>query len=984
MRHWLTPPRMSMDAERWERAKEVFAAALEHDEGGRPQFVAEACEGDEVLRREVESLLSAHVNAGDFLNSAGGRDLVTSDEPPTKLSPGQVISGRYQVLRFIGRGGMGEVYEAKDLELGTRLALKTIRPEISSGSATLSRFRQEIKLARRVTHPNVCRIYDWERYRPPGDQAESEITFITMELLEGETLASRLHRQGRLSAAEALPLVQQMAAGLAAAHEAGVVHCDFKPGNVMLVLGRMSDFESAQTVTSLTTTTSGSPSPASASHLPETPSRPPRAVITDFGLSRASSVAPESAPSSQSGSRPMVGTPAYMAPEQLEGRKATPATDIYALGLVIYEMVTGHRPWAASAGVWLAGGPSEAYQRLREPPPSPHLHAPDLDPRWESAILRCLEREPQSRFATADDVARALAPASGRQGILGWLMRRRVGAIAALLVLLALFAAILRFTGRGENPRQEGGLVVLPFTPVGGGPAEVAYCAGFTETVTTRLGQLPELAVPPAFEVHSRNVETAEEAGKEFGAKLVLKPTWQRLGDNIRIDLALVDTRTLRQTRTSIVDGKADDLFALQNQVLDAVVAMLDVPSPAGSRPGTSQPVAYDDYIQGRGYLQSFQKPESVESAIQAFKSALQLDPHYGLAHAGLGEGYWRRFERTKDPQLIEEARQECTRAVELENAGAQAYVCLGLLYNGTGRYEQAADQFERAVSLEPTNDEGYVGLAQAYERLNKIEEAVETYRKAIALRPESIAPYNWLGKLYFDHGNYQGAVEMFSRVTAMAPQNQVGHNNLGAVYLALARYSEATQEFQKSIAIRPDVFAFSNLGTAYFQLRRFPEAARNYEAALRLNDTEYGMWGNLGDAYTWASGESAKAPAAYREAIARATKALAIEPRDYSTLGYLATYYAMLGDRQPALATIGQALKLAPTDGDTLVNAAHVYNQLGEPRQALSFLREALTVGYSATVISDSAYFDSLHQNPEFQALLRRKINLTEEEGLK
>ncbi|HEY6290387.1 MAG TPA: tetratricopeptide repeat protein [Terriglobia bacterium] len=953
-----------MDSDRWERAKEIFAAALEREEGDRLQVVADACEGDEALQREVESLLSGHNDAGEFMKSASEHpafDAPTSDNPPTTFSVGQVICGRYKVLRFIGRGGMGEVYEAKDLELGTRLALKTIRPEISAIPETLSRFRQEIKLARRVTHPNVCRIYDWEHYQPPGDSGESEITFITMELLEGETLAARLSRRGHMSIEEALPLVQQMADGLAAAHEAGVVHCDFKPGNVMLVARTMSDSDSAQTVTSLALTSSGSPSPA-ASRPPDSLSKSPRAVITDFGLSHAYSVAPGRAPSSQRGRRQIIGTPAYMAPEQLEGRKATPATDIYALGLVIYEMVTGHQPF-----------PGDTYERLREPPPSPRVYVPDLDQRWESMILRCVERDASLRYASAEDLAKTLVHSPDRGPILEWLRRRRLWVAAGLLGLLALLLVVLRFTGGGRiPPATKGGLVVLPFTAVGGRPEEVAYCDGFTETVTTRLGQLPSLAVPPAFEVRKKNIESAEEAGKEFGARFVLKATWQRLGDDIRIDLALVDTRTLLQAHTRIVDGKANDLFALQNQVVEAAVGMLDVASPAGLPEGTSQPVAYDYYIQGRGYLQSFQKPESVDSAIQAFERAIQLDPKYGLAHAGLGEGYWRRFEHTKDHDLVNEAREECTRAVGLGNAGAQAYICLGLVYNGTGQYEQAADQFQRAIELEPTNDDGYVGLAQAYEGLNKIEDAVETYRKAIALRPELVAPYNWLGMLYLNHGNYHDAADMFTRVTAIAPQNDVGHSNLGVAYSFQARYSEAIKEFQKSIALRPSYFAYSNLGTAYFSLRRFTEAARNYEFALNISGSNYAVWGNLGDAYTWAPGEGGKARAAYQEAISRATQALSVNARDYSALGYRATYHAMIGERNAALADIGKALQLAPTDAETMMNAAHVYDQLGDRDHAILWLQRALAAGSPASDVRDNPYFDDLHKDSRFAALFQ------------
>ena len=261
--------------------------------------------------------------------------------------------------------------------------MKTIRSEIASDPHALARFKQEIHLARRVTHPNVCRIFDLERHQPQPDMdsAAGVVTFLTMELLEGETLAARLDRVGPMPPAVALPLIQQMAEAVAAAHNVGVVHRDFKPGNVVLV-------------------------PAKSGEAKE------RAVVTDFGLAKALAAADQpaagSSTSSVTASGQVIGTVAYMAPEQLQGCEATPATDIYALGLVMYEMVTGKRPFAKYA---LFGG---SFQRLTQPPASPRVHVPDLDPKWEQVILRCLEVDPSRRFASAGDLIIALG---GRQGL---------------------------------------------------------------------------------------------------------------------------------------------------------------------------------------------------------------------------------------------------------------------------------------------------------------------------------------------------------------------------------------------------------------------------------------------------------------------------------------------------------------------------------------------------------------------------------------
>jgi serine/threonine protein kinase len=279
------------------------------------------------------------------------------------LPRGQILAGRYKILRFIGKGGMGEVYEAEDEELRERVALKTILPEIGKKEESIRRFKQEIQLARKVTHPNVSRIFDLVHY--------DNTIFLTMELLDGETLAARLRRTGPMPTSEALPLVTQMAAALAAAHSVGIVHRDFKCDNVILIPAKGKE-------------------------------NGVRAVVTDFGLARRSMQDNSATTVLATATGQILGTPAYMAPEQVEGHEITPAADIYALGIVMYEMMTGRLPFEGDTPV------STAVKRLVEPPPSPRSIIHTLDARWESAILRCLGRNPEDRFQSAEEVVEAL------------------------------------------------------------------------------------------------------------------------------------------------------------------------------------------------------------------------------------------------------------------------------------------------------------------------------------------------------------------------------------------------------------------------------------------------------------------------------------------------------------------------------------------------------------------------------------------------
>ncbi len=313
--------------------------------------------------------------------------------PDQRFAPGAKIAGRYRVVNLLGEGSIGEVYEAYDEALGEPIALKTLRAQVASHAAVVGRFRREIQLARKVTHRNVCRTYDFGRDQLPNG---AEVIFLTMELLRGEILARRMRQVGRFTTEQALPLVLQMTAGLEAAHLAGVIHRDFKPGNLVLV-----------------------PEPGAG------PDEPPRLVITDFGLARRPGLGEESITTTGEA----LGTPLYMAPEQVASgvEPVTPATDIYALGIVLFEMLTADMPFKGSSMTVMT------LKRIKEKPISPRTLLPDLDPRWEAVIMRCLEREPARRYQSAAEVEAALRgevppePAPAQGGLRGMFSRTRKG-----------------------------------------------------------------------------------------------------------------------------------------------------------------------------------------------------------------------------------------------------------------------------------------------------------------------------------------------------------------------------------------------------------------------------------------------------------------------------------------------------------------------------------------------------------------------------
>jgi len=367
---------MAAAPQRWEAVKTLFEQALSLTPEERILFLRGQAAIEPDVLEEVKRLLAEHGDLGSgFLSVPVLADVPTPDvpipgvPPSPRLHEGDLLSGRFRIVHFIAAGGMGEVYEAEDLELRERVALKTIRHDVLNRPDALTRFKREIHFARKVTHPNVCRVFDLFRHTLPQGE---EIVFVSMELLSGMTLSRRLREHGRMGLVEAQSFALQMAAALSAAHDAGIVHRDFKPGNVMLVSG-----DGPQTIT--------------------------RVVVTDFGLALRFA-RPVISPSSTTLSltSDCSGTPAYMSPEQIEGRMPTAASDIYSLGLVLYEMVTGERPFQGETPVLAA------LKRLSDPPTPPRRFLPDISPAWERTILRCLERDPAKRFANVQDVVAEL------------------------------------------------------------------------------------------------------------------------------------------------------------------------------------------------------------------------------------------------------------------------------------------------------------------------------------------------------------------------------------------------------------------------------------------------------------------------------------------------------------------------------------------------------------------------------------------------
>ncbi|MFY9558866.1 MAG: tetratricopeptide repeat protein [Terriglobales bacterium] len=853
--------------------------------------------------------------------------------PATTPTIGQVL-GHYRIVEQIGAGGMGVVFRARDEQLDRDVALK-ILPKLALLSEPARRqFRREALSLAKITDPHVAMAFDFGQ--------ENGIDYLVTEYVPGLTLEAKL--AGRpLSESEVLQLGKQLASGLEAAHREGVIHRDLKPSNVKVTQeGQLK--------------------------------------ILDFGLAyllKTETEATVTAPLTDTYSD--AGTLPYMAPEQLKGQKPDARADVWSAGAVLYEMSTGKRPFGDLVGTQLIAA------IIEQTPVPPRDVNPKISEGLDRMILRALQKDPKERYQSAGDLRIDLANlATGTMPIYSkpepsprWGRWPIVAAAAVVLIGAGIWWKIHQ--GKPPAP-EERMMAVLPFESVTNDPPTNALGLGLTQTVTAKLVQAVDgghLQLVSTRELIAQGVRTSDQARREFGTDLVLEGSLQQDGSRIRIAWSLVDPRTHTQIAANTITGDADDIFALQDNLFDEVLEKLPLAIEAGRRqtlrrrPDT-KPAAYDFYLRGRGYLEDYQHPDNIESAIAQFEQAIGVDKNYAPAYAAMGLAYTAGFRwKNRGKDWLDKAQTECDHALAITPQLAEGHTCLGNVYFSTGRYEEAVQQFQRSLELDHTSDETLRLLAEAYQKQGKVAAAEGAYRKAIALRPNYWGVYNAFGSFYFNQARYFDAEVMFQESIKRAPLNPRGYSNLGAIYLMLGQYPEAVDALQRSTAIRPSYESYGNLGTAYFYTHRYADSAESLQQALKIDPRDWLNWGNLGDALYQISGRRQEAISAYRVAIELARPRLEVNPKDYFTLAFTADYYAMVDQERQAREQMARALAIAPTDADVLFRAAILHNHFGDTEKALDFLNKSVAAGYPRTVIRDTPDFDHLRGDPRYQALL-------------
>jgi tetratricopeptide (TPR) repeat protein len=909
----------------------VVAQALQLSSDSRLTYLEQNIGKDQLALAKAQSLL-------DFES----RNAVLEElEPTVTLSGfelGAIVGDRFRIVRFIGSGGMGKVYEAEDLAQTSRprVALKTIRPDIASNPRMARQFEREIEIGKTITHPNVCRIYDLGVHRAsPNPKAIT--VFLTMELLSGRTLAQRLGGQA-LPPAECLPIIKQVVEALQAAHQSNVVHRDLKPSNIMLAESKAG--------------------------------KGLRAVVMDFGLARETFSGAVSVTSAGA------GTPDYMSPEQVQGHPVGAASDIYSLGVVMYQMVTGKLPFEGEHAL------IRMIKRVQDPPVPPRTHVPNLPVAWENAILRCLERNPADRFANVLDLIPALGGVGANQHTKAPRRVQRKGiAILALVLCLALIAGYFS-AGFGHRlllpPDRR--VAVLAFENIGGDTSNTAFCQGLMETLTSKLTQLEQfhgsLSIVPASDIRKAQVTSAGEAEKDFGVNLVITGSIERSQRGLHLIVNVVDAHELRQLRSAELFLPDNDPVAMQQGAVRLVAALLNIelkPEVLAKlgNDSTLVPGAYDFYVQGEGYL--FAGNNGLDSAITEFKHALALDPNYALADAGLGQAYWQKYVQSRDRKWIDMAWSYCGRALALNPNSAPANITYAMLSSGAGKYDMAIEHARAALNIDPTNHLAYSELAKAYDAVGKVGDAEATLLSAVRLGPEYWYNHMQLGTFYYNHGRYPEAEASYRRVTELVPDNPSGYTNLGGALHMEGRDSEAEEVLKKSLQIRSTAGALSNLATVYFFEGRYADAVPLYEQLVSGKQKDYQIWGNLGDAYRWTAGNSSKAPEAYRQTIRLIKDALEVNPKDVQALSAEALYLAKLGEHDKAVTLARKSAWMAPADPDVLYDTAIVLELAGQRSLAIKYLTRSVANGYSANEVRREPELKSLRADSRYDAVMPR-----------
>ncbi|MCI0537093.1 MAG: protein kinase, partial [Verrucomicrobiales bacterium] len=812
-----------MDANRWKKIKEVYDRALDLGGDEREGFLAEACDDDDDLRREVESLLAAHEDAGSFLQSPAvkiaAREIVADED----TSPAPQLIGRelanYRIISLLGRGGMGEVYLAEDKRLHRKVALKLLPAQFTNDAERVRRFEREASAASATNHPNIITIHEIGQV----DGAH----YIVTEFIDGQTLRQRM-QTARLSLSEVVDVAIQVSQALEAAHSAGIVHRDIKPENVMVRqdgLVKVLDFGLAKLMERQgdgETGRQGEEEPTLALS-PDRPvaSSPRCSVGTDPGT--------------------VMGTASYMSPEQARGQKVDARTDIFSLGVALYEMIAGSPPFEGVNALDVIGA-------ILQKEPAPLLQtAAEAPPELEKIVGKALRKDREERYQSAKDLLIDLKDFKGEQAFAAKLEssgqtnrrqveRRKPVVFIALLILVSLAAGVGLYLYPWKTEAPIDSIAVLPFTNQNRAEETEYLADGLTESIINNLTRLAELRVVnrnSAFRYKGKEDDPLG-AGQALGVRAVVVGRVLQRGENLMVGVDLVDARDGRQIEGRKYNRKLADVFAVQEEIAKEISEKLRLKLTSAERQQlakhpTENLKAFQYYTKGRTY-QDRRTREDLRLAVRYYEQAIEEDRNYALAYTGLAEAYGNLGVRSYIAPREGRRRLEenARKALDLDENLAEAHVALGVAYVMFVPYNFPLGDRElrRAIELSPSLAIAHFHLGNSLARQGHLDESFRELLKAPGFDPHSLViAKNTALPSYFKR-DYAQAIEWLRQANELGPAFtttwEVG------VHIQNRKFNETLAELEKAKRERPsDPILIYSTGMVYAARGERAEALR-------------------------------------------------------------------------------------------------------------------------------------------------------------
>jgi len=737
----------------------------------------------------------------------------TLEKSREELTTGVTFANRYQIIEELGKGGMGRVYKVLDRETKEKIALKLIKPDIAADKKTVERFRNELTSARKISHKNVCRMYDLGK--------EKGSYFITMEFVPGEDLKSFIRRAAPLSTARTISIAKQVCDGLAEAHQLGVVHRDLKPQNIMI-------------------------------------DKQGNVRVMDFGIAR--SVQSKKI----TGEGVMIGTPEYMSPEQVEGKEVDHRSDIYSLGIIMYEMLTGKVPFEGETPLAIA------MKHKSETPKNPNELNSQIPEDLSHIILKCLEKDPEKRYQrseelrselentekgipTTDKIIPKKKPLTSRELTVTFGMKKVL--LPVLVVLLVITAGLIIWSPWKKpesvsSPSKKASIAVLPFVDMSVEKDQGYLCDGLADELINRLAKINGIRVPARTSSFSFRGKEADiqEIGTKLHVNTILEGSLQKANNQLRIRVRLINVSDSQPIWSEAYVRDEKDIFALQDEISLSIVNNLRI-SLLGEEKSelvkhyTENIEVYNLYLRGR-YFWNKRTREDLEKAIQYFEKAVELDPGYAMAYVGLEETYsvlpW--YSNLNPEACLQKANNAAQKALEIDNTLGEAHAALASVKFDYLNLEEAEKSFKRALELNPGYATAHHWYGVYLMDLGRFESAINEFKRALELDPLSLVINRNYGELLCYSRQYDKAIKQLKKTLEMDPNFSEIHIWLGVSYLKKSMYEEALEEFQKEIALKKDFNpqAVTYIGITYSLMDQIDRTQEICDDLLEKSKKEY------------------------------------------------------------------------------------------------------------------------------------------------